>query len=70
MLSNFYFKPVYQLQETQATRALDQLDLRLKVSYEAQETSKKIKIYFFRAPTGNRTLAAGKCVDHLTNMLQ
>ena len=44
---------VYQLQETQATKALGRLDRQLTVPSETLGSSKEI--FFFYAPTGNRT---------------
>ena len=41
---SFIWKFLYQLQETQATKALGRLDLWLKVPSEALESSKEIKI--------------------------
>ena len=70
-LNNPYFKWVYQLSETPATRALSRLDLLLKVPSEALESSKEIKIIFFHHPTGNRMwvfCAAVKHANRLANL--
>ena len=45
---NLYFKSVYQLQETRATKALGRLDRRLTVPSEALDSSKEINFLFLR----------------------
>ena len=45
---NLYFKSVYKLQETRATKALGRLDRRLTVPSEALESSKEINFLFLR----------------------
>ena len=53
-------------------KALDRVDLWLKVPSGTLESSKEIEISFFPALTGNGTRvvrATSKCANHLTNML-
>ena len=45
---NLYFKSVYKLQETRATKALGRLDRRLTVPSEALESSKEIHFLLMR----------------------
>ena len=59
---NLYFKSVYKLQETRATKALGRLDRRLTVPSEALESSKEINFLFLRI-----VCAEGKRANHLTN---
>ena len=70
---NLYFKSVYRLQETRATKALGRLDRRLTVPSEALENSKENKFSFSAPPPGIEPgLPAPKAsvlygANHLTN---
>ena len=60
---NLYFKSVYQLQETPATKALGRLDRRLTVPSEALESCKEIRFSLSAPPPGIDLQGQEDCVE-------